>query len=123
MLRSFLLISVASLSLSFAAGPSLAGNAVGKVLQDLAVLTGDGTVGNLISGTIYGNTSNPSGNGNGVLPSWAPGPHVCGTPGDCAGPTGNGSSMGGLIAPVTSGGQADPDYNATPHDFSAPHLP
>ncbi|MES2007137.1 MAG: hypothetical protein V4436_03440 [Patescibacteria group bacterium] len=120
--RSFLLIGIASLGIAASSPSFAAGNAVGKTLQGLAALTGDRTVGNLISGTIYGNTSNPSGNGNGVLPSWAPGPHVCGTPGDCAGETGNGSSMGGLIAPIVSGGQADPDFNAQPHDFSAPHL-
>ena len=33
------------------------------------------------------NTSNPRPDENGVLPSLAPGPWVCGDPADCAGPT------------------------------------
>src|SRR5688572_20817741 len=69
-----------------------------------------GTVGPMISGEIYGNTSNPSGNGNGVLPSLSPGPWVCGNPADCAGPTDPGGSIGTFIAPIASDGQAAPVF-------------
>lgn len=69
-----------------------------------------GNMGEYISGEVYGNTSNPSGNGNGVLPSLAPGPWRCTNPADCAGPTTAGGSMGEFIAPVASSGQASPDF-------------
>lgn len=114
-LNKFLLIGIAALSIATAAPAYAAG--IGQGLQDFAQATGDGTVGKLISSTIYGNTSNGPG-----TPSWSPGPHVCGTPGDCAGPTADGSSMGGIIAPLVNNGNADPQYKAQPHDFSAPHL-
>jgi hypothetical protein len=80
-----------------------------------------GTVGPLISGVIYGNTSNPSGNGSGVLPSFSPGPWICGNPADCAGPTDPGGSMGTFIAPIASDGQATPVFangNDPDIDFS-----
>ena len=80
-----------------------------------------GTVGPGISGVIYGNTSNPSGNGNGVLPSLSPGPWKCTNTSDCAGPTTAGGSMGEFLAPTASGGQASPDFanSKTPGpDFS-----
>lgn len=80
-----------------------------------------GTVGPLISGVIYGNTSNPSGHGSGVLPSFSPGPWICGNPLDCAGPTDPGSSMGDFLAPVASDGTASPDFangNDQDIDFS-----
>ena len=70
-----------------------------------------GTVGPGISGEIYGNTSNPSGNGNGVLPSLAPGPWMCGDSSDCAAePTESGGSMGDFLAPVASDGTATPNF-------------
>jgi hypothetical protein len=83
---------------------------VGAELKSLAELSGSSNVGELISGVIYGNTSNPSGNGNGVLPSLAPGPWKCGNPADCAGPTTAGGSMGEFIAPLVSDGAASPDF-------------
>jgi hypothetical protein len=79
---------------------------VGQVLQGLA---GDDSVGSLISGEIYGNTSNPSGNGNGVLPSLSPGPWACTDSSDCSGPTSPGGSMGEFIAPLVSG-HASPNF-------------
>lgn len=69
-----------------------------------------GTVGPSISGGLYGNTSNPSGNGNGVLPSLAPGPWACVYDPGCAGPTKPGGSMGDFLAPTASGGQGNPDF-------------
>ena len=92
-------------------------NAVGTFFS-----TTKGDSGFLISGVIYGNTSNPSGNGNGVTPSFSPGPWVCGNPADCAGPVNPGASMGELLAPIASGGSASPDFansNDPNHDFSA----
>jgi len=83
---------------------------VGGNLKDLADLTGSANVGEFISGVIYGNTSNPSGNGEGVLPSLSPGPWKCTNPLDCAGPTTAGGSMGDFIAPLTSDGMASPDF-------------
>ncbi|MFZ2522622.1 MAG: hypothetical protein WAX44_03885 [Minisyncoccia bacterium] len=83
---------------------------VGQGLQDLATLLGQDSVGQLISGVIYGNTSNPSGNGNGVLPSLSPGPWRCTNPLDCAGPTTAGGSMGDFISPLTSGGNSSSDF-------------
>jgi len=84
-----------------------------------------GTVGPGISGDIYGNTSNPSGNGNGVLPSWSPGPWICNLNPGCDGPTDPGGSMGDFLAPVASGDTAAPVFasgNDQDIDFSAPHL-
>ena len=63
-LAGIALVGIAMTSPSFAAG-----KAVGQTLQALAAASGQSNVGGLISGVIYGNTSNPSGNGNGVLPS------------------------------------------------------
>jgi hypothetical protein len=80
-----------------------------------------GTVGPSISGVSYGNTSNPSGNGSGVLPSFSPGPWVCGDETDCAGPTDPGGSMGTFLAPLASGGEAAPLFangNDPDIDFS-----
>lgn len=69
-----------------------------------------GYAGTLISEVWYGNTSNPSGNGEGVLPSLAPGPWKCANPADCAGPTDPGGSVGEFLAPVASGGAGTPDF-------------
>ncbi len=69
-----------------------------------------GTVGPLISGDIYGNTSNPSGNGNGVTPSWSPGPWACNYDPSCAGTTLPGASMGDTLAPIASDGHAQPNF-------------
>ncbi len=94
---------------------------VGGELNDMADFYGLDNVGELISGVIYGNTSNPSVNGNGVLPSLSPGPWRCTNPADCAGPTTAGGSMGEFIAPLTSNGKGTPDFanSKTPGpDFS-----
>ena len=80
-----------------------------------------GTVGPEISGELYGNTSNPSGNGEGVLPSFSPGPWVCEETPDCSGPTDPGGSMGVFLAPLASGGEGTPlfaDGNDPDIDFS-----
>jgi hypothetical protein len=103
----------------FASVASAAG--VGTVLQDQASFLGLKNVGDLISGVIYGNTSNPSGNGNGVLPSLSPGPWRCTNPLDCAGPTTAGGSMGDFISPLTSDNHSSSDFaNSKPvgPDFS-----
>ena len=109
------------------ASPSLAaGKAVGKGLQVLATSLGQDNVGGLISGILYGNTSNPSGNGNGVLPSLAPGPWKCTNTADCAGPTTAGGSMGEWTSAITSGGESNADFAnggngpGTGPDFSNP---
>lgn len=105
--------------MSFAVTASAAG--VGGSLHDLATLTGSDNVGQFISGFIYGNTSNPSGNGNGVLPSLSPGPWRCTNPLDCAGPTTAGGSMGDFISPITSNGKSSSDFangKAVGPDFS-----
>ncbi|HEX5631397.1 MAG TPA: hypothetical protein VFY15_07040, partial [Acidimicrobiia bacterium] len=103
----------------FAAPAALAGqNAIGAGVSSAPA----GSVGPSISGDIYGNTSNPSGNGEGVLPSLAPGPWKCGDPLDCAGPTDPGGSMGDFVAPIASGGTASPDFahgNDPDLDFSS----
>ncbi len=99
------------------ATPAFAAGEVGGIFSS----ADPGTVGPVISGVIYGNTSNPSGNGNGVLPSWSPGPWVCGNPADCEGPTNPGGSMGDFLAPLASGGVASPDFansNDQDIDFS-----
>lgn len=99
---------------------------VGQALKAMAQAAGEPSVGSLISGVIYGNTSNPSGNGNGVLPSLSPGPWTCTNPSDCAGPTTAGGSMGEFIAPIVSGGNGSPDFAnggngpGTGPDFSDP---
>lgn len=109
-MKKFLLASVAGVALLLAAVPPTMAQGVGNALQDLATTAGQDNVGGLISGVIYGNTSNPSGNGNGVLPSLSPGPWVCaGT--DCsAQPTEAGGSMGDFISPLTSGGKSKSDF-------------
>ena len=115
-------LAASALAAVVIASPAFAGNAVGQVLQDQAAAAGYQNSGQYIASDIYGNNSTPNGGpGNGSSPSWSPGPHVCGTPGDCAGPTADGRSMGGLIAPAVSIGNGAPQYKATPHDFSAPH--
>ncbi|MFZ2523091.1 MAG: hypothetical protein WAW92_01765 [Minisyncoccia bacterium] len=94
---------------------------VGQGLQDLATLLGQNNVGGLISGVIYGNTSNASGNGNGVLPSLSPGPWRCTNPLNCAGPTTAGGSMGDFISPMTSDGNSSSNFandKAPGPDFS-----
>ena len=60
-----------------------------------------GTVGECIAGVFYGNTSNPSGNGNGVLPSLAPGPWKCVYTAGCTG-----AEMGSSIGTYNGGGTA-----------------
>jgi hypothetical protein len=121
--KTNILVVGSALAALWSASPVLAANAVGQALQDQATAAGYQNSGQYIASDIYGNNSTPNGGpGNGSLPSWSPGPHVCGTAGDCAGPTADGSSMGGLIAPTVSNGNASPEYKATPHDFSAPHL-
>lgn len=73
--------------------------------------TPPGAVGPSISGVIYGNTSNPSGNGQGVLPSLSPGPWLCTNTDDCtAEPTTAVPSMGVLLAPVASDGAGLPGF-------------
>lgn len=109
LLRISLSSVLIAMMLVISATPAFA-NGVGGDLQNLADLTGSANVGEFISGVIYGNTSNPSGNGNGVLPSLSPGPWRCGNPLDCAGPTIAGGSMGDFIAPITSDGMASPDF-------------
>jgi hypothetical protein len=104
------LLATLSLAASLTSPSFADGKAVGKTLQDQAALAGEESVGAYISGTIYGNTSNPSGNGNGVLPSLSPGPWKCTVPTDCAGPTTAGGSMGEFISPLTSGGNSSADF-------------
>ena len=100
----FFLIGFASFAL-LAATPAFAGqNLIGAGFSG----TPPGTVGPTISGEIYGNTSNPSGNGQGVLPSLSPGPWTCGS--SCYDATDNGGSMGTFLAPVASGNQASPSF-------------
>ena len=85
-----------------------------------------GTVGPAISGELYGNTSNPSGTGQGVLPSLSPGPWLCNGVDCSAQPTTSGPSMGELLAPIGSGGKANPDFangKETGPDFSEPNKP
>lgn len=85
-----------------------------------------GTVGPAISGELYGNTSNPSGSGQGVLPSLSPGPWLCNGVDCSAQPTTSGPSMGELLAPIGSGGNANPDFangKDPGPDFSEPNKP
>ena len=98
--RLIVIVMASALFLSVMAGAASAGqNAIGAGFS-----SGDpGTVGPGISGDFFGNTSNPSGNGEGVLPSLSPGPWVCGDPLDCAGPTDPGGSVGDFLAPLASG--------------------
>jgi hypothetical protein len=79
----------------------------------------EGTTGCLISGEVYGNTSNQQADGTGIDPSWSPGPWVCGDPSDCAGPTNPGGSVGTFVSPVSPEFANGNDPN---HDFSAPHI-
>jgi len=77
-----------------------------------ALAINEDTLGYEISGKLYGNTSNPSGNGSGVLPSLAPGPWKCiydGVGGPCVGQT-YGGSVGEFISPVRSGGKSKSDF-------------
>ncbi len=89
-LNKFLLIGIAALSIVGAAPANAAG--VGQALQGIAQATGDGTVGKLISGTFYGNTSNGPG-----TPSNSPGPWTCGGGPGCTGSTVAGGSMGDFL--------------------------
>ncbi|MBE9554292.1 MAG: hypothetical protein IMF05_12590 [Proteobacteria bacterium] len=85
-----------------------------------------GTVGPGISGELYGNTSNPSGKGQGVLPSLSPGPWLCNGPDCSAQPTTAGPSMGEILAPIGSNGKANPDFangKDPGPDFSEPNRP
>jgi hypothetical protein len=83
------------------------GGAIGEIFSSAP----PGTVGPGISGEIYGNTSNPSGMGNGVLPSLSPGPWVCGDSADCsAEPTAPGGSMGDFLAPIASDNHASSEF-------------
>ena len=59
------------------------------------------TIGECIAGVGYGNTSNPSGNGNGVLPSLTPGPWKCVYTTGCTG-----AVMGGSVGSYNGGGTA-----------------
>ncbi len=106
--RIFSVVFLFVMMLAFSVTVKAAG--VGQGLQLIAALSGQGNVGGLISGVIYGNTSNPSGNGNGVLPSLSPGPWRCTNPFDCAGPTTAGGSMGDFISPLTSDGNSSSDF-------------
>lgn len=84
-------------------GAALAGNAVSNLVSNAP----PGAVGPFISSTIYGNTSNPSGNGNGVLPSLTPGPWSCTySSGGCTGAQA-GSSMGDIVTDLL-GVEGDP---------------
>ncbi|HZP18989.1 MAG TPA: hypothetical protein VFB16_02165 [Bauldia sp.] len=104
MKRTYLLLASALLFVA----PAYAAGGVGAALQSAAEATNNKNVGGFISGTIYGNTSNPSGKGNGVLPSESPGPWAHGTPGD--GPTLPGGSMGDFISPATSNGNSNSNF-------------
>lgn len=81
-------------------------NAVGYLFSS----NDPGDIGPAISGLVYGNTSSPSGNGEGVLPSLAPGPWICGSPTNCYEPTEPGGSMGDFLGPLGSDGVASPDF-------------
>jgi len=85
---------------------------VGTALKAAAQSAGYSSVGQLISGEIDGNTSNPKTDGKpGVTPSESPGPWACGDPGvDCSGLTLPGVSMGDIISPVTSGGNSNSNF-------------
>lgn len=109
--------AISSLVLLGLSSPAFAAGEIGAGFSS----ADPGTVGPGISGFIYGNTSNPSDNGNGVLPSWSPGPWVCGIPGDCEGPTNPGGSMGDFLSPLALGGQSSSDFangNDPDIDFS-----
>ena len=116
-IKLFVIAFGAALAMATAA-PALAQGTVGAFFSGFEPRA----VGPGISGAIYGNTSNPSGNGNGVLPSFAPGPWVCESTADCSGPTDPGGSMGDFLAPLASGGAASPEFangNDPDIDFSA----
>jgi hypothetical protein len=111
-------VSVAGIGLALVVSSSAFAAGLGGIFSSAP----PGAVGPSISGVLYGNTSNPSGNGNGVLPSFAPGPWKCTDPSDCAGPTTAGSSMGEIFAPIASGGKSSPDFangKLIGQDFSA----
>ena len=118
MIKRILLIVAGSVALmALSAGPASAKGPVGELFSSAL----PGTVGPGISGEIYGNTSNPSGNGSGVLPSLAPGPWICGDLDDCAGPTDPGGSMGDFVSPLASDGNSSSDFangNDPDLDFS-----
>ena len=122
-LRTGLFAGVILTGGAMAALPAAAAGGVGGALHDLADLAGAENVGGFIAGTLYGNTSNPSGNGNGVLPSLSPGPWACTNPADCTGPTSAGGAMGDFISPLTSDGNSNANFandkNPGP-DFSTP---
>lgn len=107
----------------FSFAPSVRADGVGTGMQEFATYLGYETVGELISEEIYGNTSNETESGNGVVPSWSPGPWVCGVPSDCEGPTNPGSSMGDIITTVALDGvgssnftnEVDPDIDFSLH--------
>jgi hypothetical protein len=101
------LISISAMFAVIALAP--AADAAGEV-GDIFSSEEPGTVGPGISGELYGNTSNPSGNGNGVLPSLSPGPWLCAGVDCAAQPTEAGPSVGDLLAPLASGGKASPDF-------------
>jgi len=106
-LKRFIVIALLVLLVLAIAPAAFAGqNAVGAGFSSLG-----GDTGGFISGDVYGNTSNPSGNGEGVLPSLAPGPWKCDySSNGCAGPTDPGGSMGDFLAPVASDGQSQSEF-------------
>jgi hypothetical protein len=111
-------VSVAGIGLALVLSSSALAAGLGSSFSSAA----PGTVGPYISGYLYGNTTNPSVNGNGVTPSFAPGPWACTDEDDCAGPTTAGGSMGEFLAPVASGGKSSPDFangKLIGQDFSA----
>lgn len=122
MIKKAMAVGIAASAILLSAVPVLAAQgAVGAIFSG----ANPGEVGPTISGDWYGNTSNPSGNGSGVLPSLAPGPWKCNyteNNGTCYGPTDPGGSMGTWFAPLASGGVATPVFangNDPNIDFSA----
>jgi hypothetical protein len=110
-------VAVVAGMLGALAAPAAAKGPIGEGFSSAA----PGTVGPGISGEIYGNTSNPSGNGEGVLPSLAPGPWACDYDPGCDGPTDPGGSMGDFLSPLASGGQSQSEFangNDQDIDFS-----
>ena len=119
MIKKLIAGGVAAGAIALSAIPAFAAqNAIGTGFSTAPT----GTVGPSISGVIYGNTSNPSGTGSGVLPSLSPGPWICGDPLDCAGPTDPGGSMGDFLAPEASDNTGNPEFangNDQDIDFSS----